>query len=236
MWIVNFFKLYYTICIVELLCIVGYSFRFIHQLMYKYTREDIVGKIFCLMGKSSSGKDTIFKHLMEQKALPLQTIVPCTTRPVRQGETHGVEYFFYTEEELSQLEQEGKIIELRAYNTVHGIWKYFTADNGQIDLDNQDYLIIGTLESYVKMQEYFGAEKLIPIYVYVDDGIRLQRALDRERTQEEPKYAEMCRRFLADEQDFSLEKLKAADIQHSFSNENLTNTITEITDFIRKYL
>lgn len=195
-----------------------------------------MGKIFCLMGKSSSGKDTIFKHLIEQKTLPLHTIIPCTTRPVRHGETDGVEYFFYTEEALSRLEQEGKIIELRAYNTIHGIWKYFTADNGQIDLEHHHYLIIGTLESYIKMQEYFGNEKLIPIYIHVDAGIRLQRALDRERTQENPRYAEMCRRFLADEEDFSLEKLEAAGINLSFANENLSDTITKITNYIQNHL
>lgn len=194
-----------------------------------------MGKIFCLMGKSSSGKDTIYKKLLEQK-LPLRTIVPCTTRPIRHGETDGVEYRFYTEDALAQLAQSGKIIELRAYNTVHGIWKYFTADDGQIDLSIHDYLIIGTLESYRKMQDYFGAGKLIPIYICVDDGLRLQRALDRERSQETPKYAEMCRRFLADEQDFSSEKLKEAGIEKQFLNQELTDTVTEITTYIQKQL
>lgn len=194
-----------------------------------------MGKIFCLMGKSSSGKDTIYKKLLEQK-LPLCTIVPCTTRPIRHGETDGVEYRFYTEDALAQLAQSGKIIELRAYNTVHGIWKYFTADDGQIDLGIHDYLIIGTLESYRKMQDYFGAGKLIPIYICVDDGLRLQRALDRERSQETPKYAEMCRRFLADEQDFSPEKLKEAGIEKQFLNQELTDTVTEIATYIRKQL
>lgn len=194
-----------------------------------------MGKIFCLMGKSSSGKDTIYKKLLEQK-LPLDTIVPCTTRPIRHGETDGVEYYFYTEDALAGLEQSGKIIELRAYNTVHGVWKYFTADDGQIDLDRHDYLIIGTLESYRKMQDYFGAGKLVPIYVCVDDGIRLQRALDRERSQETPKYAEMCRRFLADEQDFSPEKLKDAGIEKQFFNEDLANTVAEISAYIREQL
>ena len=195
-----------------------------------------MGKIFCLMGKSSSGKDTIYKKLLENSSLPLKKIIPCTTRPIRKGETHGVEYFFYTEEELSKLEQAGKIIELRAYDTVHGVWKYFTADDHQIDLSNNDYLIIGTLESYVKMQDYFGKDKLVPIYVCVDDGIRLQRALDRERTQEKPKYSEMCRRFLADEKDFSEEKLQDAGVEKYFNNQELEQTTGEITSYIETLL
>lgn len=195
-----------------------------------------MGKIFCLMGKSSSGKDTIYKKLLEQDSFSLRTIIPCTTRPIRNGETHGVEYFFYTEEDLSQLEQAGKIIELRSYNTIHGVWKYFTADDNQIDLTHFNYLIIGTLESYIKMQNYFGKDKLVPIYICVDDGLRLQRALDRERLQKQPKYAEMCRRFLSDEQDFSPENLNAANITHYFFNEELTKTTAEITAYIQEHL
>lgn len=195
-----------------------------------------MGKIFCLMGKSSSGKDTIYKKLLDEESLFLHTIIPCTTRPIRDGETHGVEYFFYTEEELDKLRQQGKVIELRSYDTVHGVWKYFTADDGQVDLSCRSYLIIGTLESYVKMQSYFGRECLVPIYLCVDDGLRLQRALDRERSQNQPKYAEMCRRYLADEKDFSPENLKAAEIDRTFYNQDITETTAEITAYIQKHL
>lgn len=53
-----------------------------------------MGKIFYLMGKSSSGKDTIFKALLSDGELSLKQIVPYTTRPIREGEQNGVEYFF----------------------------------------------------------------------------------------------------------------------------------------------
>ena len=73
-----------------------------------------MGKIFYLMGKSSSGKDTIYKELVSDEELRLKTIVPYTTRPIREGETDGVEYYFSGEEELEPLLADGKIIELRA--------------------------------------------------------------------------------------------------------------------------
>ena len=112
-----------------------------------------MGKIYCLLGKSSSGKDTLFKMLLEESGLSLKTIVPYTTRPIRVGEQEGVEYHFVTEETQKKLEAEGKIIELRAYDTICGVWKYFTVDDGQIDLATDNYLVIGTLESYVKMRD-----------------------------------------------------------------------------------
>ena len=175
-----------------------------------------MGKIYYMMGKSSSGKDTLYGMLMKDGTLKLKTVVPYTTRPMRAGEENGVSYYFCDEDTVEKLAAEGKIIELRAYHTVHGIWKYFTVADHQVDLDRQSYLMIGTLESYLKIREYFGIKKVIPIYIEVEDGMRLQRALDRERRQETPKYEELCRRFLADEKDFSEEKLKEAGITKRF--------------------
>ena len=192
-----------------------------------------MSKIFYVMGKSSSGKDTIYKEIREQMP-ELRSITPYTTRPIREGETDGVEYFFVDEERLHQMQEEERVIEVRSYHTKCGIWTYFTADDGQINLKSQDYLVIGTLESYSGMREYFGDEKIIPIYIEVEDGLRLERALGRERQQKEPKYAEMCRRFLADSEDFSEENLKKAGIERRFENVELEKCLEEILRLIRK--
>lgn len=191
-----------------------------------------MGKIFCIMGKSSSGKDTLFRLLLEKQELSLNTIVPYTTRPMRTGEENGKSYHFCEEERVTELERQGKIIELRVYDTVHGIWKYFTVDDGQVDLTKQSYLIIGTLESYLKIREYYGKKQVIPIYIEVDDGERLARALERERSETVPKYEELCRRFLADTADFSEQKLKEAGIEKRFANVSLEEAEQEITEYI----
>ena len=191
-----------------------------------------MGKIYYMMGKSSSGKDTLFKEV--KKALPwLQTITLYTTRPIREGERDGVEYFFVSEDTLNAYENQGKVIEQRAYDTVHGIWKYATVDDGQINLDTSDYLVIGTLQSYERMQKFYGPDKLAPIYIEVEDGERLARALAREREQKTHKYAELCRRFLADTKDFAEENLKSLGIQKRFVNDNRTRCLEEIIGEIR---
>ena len=190
-----------------------------------------MGKIFYIMGKSASGKDTIFRELKE-RCPQLGMVVPYTTRPIRAGEKNGVEYFFTDEAALAKMEAEHKIIEIRSYDTVHGIWKYFTAADGQIDPESSDYLMIGTLESYRKMREYYGEEHLIPLYIEVEDGERLTRALLRERQQAQPKYKEMCRRFLADEEDFSEENLKKLGIRRRFDNSSKEQCLEEITEVI----
>ena len=193
-----------------------------------------MGKIFYLMGKSSSGKDTIYKLLLEKKELNLKTIVLYTTRPIRIGETAGVEYHFVSEDDLRDIEESGKLIELRAYNTFHGVWKYFTVADNQIDLERNDYLIIGTLESYNKTKKYYGEKYLVPIMIDLDDGIRLQRALDREKIQENPKYQEMCRRYLADDADFSEDKVKEANITRLFYNDDLEKCLKEIIQYMEE--
>ncbi len=192
-----------------------------------------MGKIYYVMGKSSSGKDTVYKELLKKEELNLKKIVLYTTRPIRSNETEGVQYHFVSEEELQTLEKAGKVIELRAYDTVYGVWKYFTVDDESTDLTKKDYLAIGTLESYEQLKAYYGAEKILPIYVETEDGIRLERALQRERTQSEPKYAEMCRRFLADTEDFSEENIKKAGIERRFSNNGtLEECLGEIVEYV----
>lgn len=190
-----------------------------------------MGKIFYLMGKSSSGKDSIFKKIKER--IPeLKNIILYTTRPIREGEQNGVEYHFVDENKLQELEKRGCVIEQRAYQTKHGIWKYFTADDGQVDLSKYSYLVIGTLVSYQEMCKYFGKENMIPLYVEVEDGLRLSRALERERQQAAPKYAEMCRRFLADSEDFSERNLQDAGITKRFQNFDFQKCVSEICDYI----
>ena len=191
-----------------------------------------MGKIYCMMGKSSSGKDTIYKMLLEDGELALKKVVPYTTRPMRSGETDGVEYYFCDEARLAELQSAGLVVELRSYNTVHGVWNYFTVKDHQLEDQNQDYLTIGTLESYLDIRDYFGKERVIPIYIEVEDGERLIRAINREKQQKEPKYEEMCRRFLADASDFSEENLIKAGVKRRFINKDLESTIQEIEEYV----
>ncbi len=195
-----------------------------------------MGKIYIIMGKSASGKDSIFEQIITDTSLGLQRIVPYTTRPIREQEQEGKEYHFVTEKEVVQLEEQGKIIELRTYHTVKGLWKYFTVDDGQIDITNNSYLMIGTLETYIPIRNHFGKENVEPIYIYVPDGERLRRAIAREEKEEIPQFEEMCRRFLTDAADFSEEKLVAAGIDkaHRFQNNAFEDTVEMVKAHIRQ--
>lgn len=192
-----------------------------------------MGKIVLLMGKSTTGKDTVYKNLLERNTCNLKKVVLYTTRPMRDKEENGVQYFFCDEEGYQKFLNDRKIIEGRTYDTCYGPWRYFTVDDGQIDLESGSSLMIGTLEAYESMVRYFGKDKVVPVYIEISDRIRLERAMHRENKQEHPKYDEMCRRYLADEEDFSEEKIIEAGITKRFNNEG---TIDHILDEITEYL
>lgn len=192
-------------------------------------------KIIYFMGKSASGKDTIYRKVKEKLNPSPKEIILYTTRPIRDHEENGREYFFVADSEIAKMENEGKIIEKRVYHTVYGDWIYATADDGQFD-DNSVYMAIGTLESYLPIRAHFGAKTMIPVYLEVEDGLRLERAIARERTQKTAKYEEMCRRFLADQADFSEEKLTAANITRHFKNEDKELCLKEVLSYIEHEL
>lgn len=193
-----------------------------------------MGHIFYLIGKSACGKDTLFQKLMERHP-ELCTYVMYSTRPIRPGERDGVQYHFVTEERLSALSAEGAVIEKRVYQTVCGPWSYATVDDGQIDLSAHDYLIgSGTLVSFQALRNYYGAERVVPLYLESDDGERLIRSVRREQRAAHPNYPEICRRFLADEADFSAEKLARAGIRHAIRNDNLDECLQELEREIMK--
>lgn len=187
-----------------------------------------MSKIFTVMGKSATGKDTIFKEIINQMQEQLKTVVLYTTRPIRTGETDGVEYHFVTRQDRDRLKEAGKIIEERVYQTALGEWFYFTADDGQIDLRENSYITISTLEGYESLLNYFGTEKIVPVYIEVEDGERLSRALSRERMQNSPKYEELCRRFLADQKDFCEENLNRLKIEKRYMNQDKEQCLKQI--------
>lgn len=182
------------------------------------------------MGKSSSGKDSLYNAIVD--TLSLTPLVIYTTRPMRENEIDGREYHFVNRADFDQMKAEGRVIESRIYNTKLGEWIYFTT-NDNIDLNSNSYAIIGTLESFIPIRDYFGKDRVVPLYVEVEDGERLARAVERERREEEPKFGELCRRFLADTVDFSDENLKKAGIDLRFNN---TGSFNECLNEMKNYI
>lgn len=170
-----------------------------------------MSRIFCITGKSCSGKDTIYSRILERKPSGLIPVIPHTTRPQRTGELDGQNYWFVSQEQLRQYEAQGLVIEKRTYHTVQGLWTYFTL---RFQLD-QDRLLITTLDGARALMDYYGPQAVHIVYLHLDDHARLLRCIRREERQDHPDYAELCRRFLADQEDFSNQRLAGLPNLHS---------------------
>ena len=186
--------------------------------------------IYYLMGKSASGKDTLYLKIMA-KCPFLKKINMYTTRPKRETEIDGREYNFIDEDFL--LKNKDKIIEKRVYNTVFGPWTYATLDLGDINI-NDNYLMIGTLESYKKMKEYFGDKNIMPLYIEVPYETRLKRAINRDKAEQRSLIEEINRRLAQDEIDFSENNILDANIKKRYNNQDSDICAKEIIEVIER--
>ena len=109
-------------------------------------------KIICLVSPMGAGKDTILKEVI--KEYNINPLISYTDRPIRKGETNGVEYNFVTEEEIYRMMHNGEFIETRVYNTEFGEWVYGLAKNS-IDLYSKDnYIVILDFKGLISLREY----------------------------------------------------------------------------------
>lgn len=192
-----------------------------------------MGKLFCIIGKSGSGKDTVFAGIL-QKNKTLSPVITYTTRPIRTNETDGKEYHFVDEKTMHTLENEGKVIERRTYHTVCGDWHYFTCT---IDLSgNTNHIMIGTADVADKLYQYYPSDDVVIIYLELPDKERLLRCIDRESAQKTPNYSELCRRFIADEKDFAPDRISSYPNLHTVSAlSSKEEVLEECLSVIDKY-
>lgn len=150
-------------------------------------------KIIALFGKSGAGKDTIQKWIMKHYPNKFNSIVSCTTRPKREGEIDGKDYFFLTNEEFAQKVLDLSMLEATEFRN----WYYGTSID-QLDKDkiNIGVFNIAGIEALLEDKRL----DIFPVLVYASDKTRLLRALNRE---ENPDCAEICRRFKTDNDDFA---------------------------------
>ena len=179
-------------------------------------------KIFAIVGKACAGKDTIVKELAKSKNISIATSF--TTRPKREGETDGIEYNFITKECFLQKILNKEVVEFTSYTVANGeVWYYGLTKE---ELERDDYILVIVNPAGVKtLKEKYG-DKIDTIYITADDKTRLRRYLDRDTSN---NVAECCRRFLADEKDFS-------NIDYDFIviNNILEDSVKEIEEYIRR--
>lgn len=190
-----------------------------------------MGKLFVLVGKSASGKDTIYSAVREDMPEVLN-VVSTTTRPMRPNETEGVEYYFISTEDFLFMENRGEFIETRKYNTIQEgqptVW-YYGISKQAIDLEKGNHIVIVDLNGLEELKKVFG-KNVVTIYVYVEDKEREERAKKRGGFEQ----AEWDRRLEDDNFQFNKERIDR-DVDYIVHNINLQQSINEVKNIIDKH-
>lgn len=165
-------------------------------------------KLVAIIGEAGSGKDYLVKQLVQNNPDLFHKIVPCTTRPQRDGEIDGETYHFISNNDFQDLASHDKILDQTCFKH----WYY----GSRIDLLDENKINIGVFNP-TGIRQVLKRKSLIQIKLYrlkVDDKIRIIRQLERE---ESPDITEIARRFLADKEDFNNLDFKE---EFSLSNNN----------------
>ena len=150
-------------------------------------------KIIAICGKSASGKDTLLHRIIEHNP-NLHEIVSCTTRPPREGEIDGKNYFFLTLEEFAHKDCMGDMLEVTHFRD----WYYGTSLDG-LSSEAINVGVFNPAGIYNLMKN--DMVDLFVIQVQASDKTRLMRSLKREIN---PDVDEIVRRYLTDKEDFEL--------------------------------
>lgn len=196
-------------------------------------------KIFYIFGKSGTGKDTLKNNLLKVTDVELTPLIVVTDRPIRVGEKEGENYIFKTPEEFSELINNDELMEYREYTVYDGngekaIWRYGTFKVDPKAGDNTLYIGIGSIESYKFIKNLYG-DSVVPIYIMVNDDERLHRLIIRDGNNKN-KLKEICRRFIAECDEYSSDELNALHLsRHAvFNNKSMPDMISKVIAYILK--
>ena len=191
-------------------------------------------KIFALLGYMGVGKDTILKQVLKDMD-DVKPIISTTTRPIRKGETEGVEYYFIDDTEFFRRGTD--FVEQRIYHTKvkeNGIEKEATWRYGieRAELEKDDYLIV-IVDSvgYKELKNYVGNNKIVPIFISAPQEELKARALARGDLE-----AEVDRRLKDDYERFM--DFRVRTVYHEVKNTNgrLEEAIKEVENIITKHI
>ena len=191
-------------------------------------------KIFALLGYMGVGKDTILKQVLKDMD-DVKPIISTTTRPMRKGETEGVEYYFIDDVEFFRRGTD--FVEQRIYNTKvkeNGVEKDATWRYGieRAELEKDDYLIV-IVDSvgYKELKNYVGNNKIVPIFISAPQEELKARALARGDLE-----AEVDRRLKDDYERFM--DFRVRTVYHEVKNGEgrLEEAIKEVEGIITKHI
>lgn len=179
-----------------------------------------MGKIFVIMGKSSTGKDSLLNLMVEQG---YKRVVSHCSRPKRSNEIANRDYHFVKYQQMVDMIDNNEFVETRSYNVVDNqIWLYGISKN-EIDLNSDNnYISVVDGQGFKTLREYYGKENVIGIYLWISNRERLLRSLNRCKL-DDKAVLEIIRRFKDDDEVFTKEVISNCVLQ--INNISLSDTL-----------
>ena len=180
-------------------------------------------KIIALIGEAGTGKDTLMKEFLKQH--DFHEIISCTTRPPREGEKNGVNYFYYSEKDFLEKVNKNEMLEYTSFRD----WLYGTSYDSVI----KDKINIGVFnpDGYDCLIQTTDKDiRLIGFYIKASDKTRMLRQLNRETN---PNVSEIVRRYSADEEDFIDVEYMPGILSIDNDNRDIQDVVSEIEHNIR---
>jgi len=184
---------------------------------------DAAFQVVVLSGPSGSGKTTIVQRLLRESLVPLKMSISATTRPIRPGETHGVDYYFLAPEEFEQRRQAGDFLE---YAEVHKSGFWYGTLNDEIsrihDAGSWALLEVDVQGALSVMQHYPTA---ISIFLETPSVDEYERRLRARGTEDD---AVIQRRLQTARSELQL----AGSYRHRVVNDTLDHAVEEICELL----
>ena len=185
-------------------------------------------RIFIIAGPTNAGKDTIMKQLLLDKSLNLSKIITSTSRPIRNGETNGIDYYFYTKAEFEDMVAKNDFFEWAlVHNEYKGIQKKSIYENR---FNERDLILQVDIQGFLKLKQSLNPQrhKLVGIFIMPPSMEELKRRMKIRNTETNPTDIET--------------RLKNAEIEiknkdifdYVVINDDLTKCIDEVKNIIRK--
>ena len=168
-----------------------------------------------LCGASASGKTVTALNL--QKRYGLVKAITTTTRPKRDGEQDGVDYFFISKEEFLDRLAKGKFVESSLYNG-----NYYGCGKDQVDDNKVIVLDPNGLHAFQALND----PHVITVLLLCDPKTREERMVGRGDQSEKIK-----ERLQNDKNDFANEKVQGVHFVIETHNKNIDQVADEIYSF-----
>lgn len=154
-------------------------------------------KHMIISGPSASGKDFLFKKMIEEGLIPL---IKHTTRPPRNGETDGVEYNFISGELFHKKKKNNDFLSHESFivnpDTGGTLEWFYGIDREGFNDSELSIMTPGELSQLKKIKDFERGNYFI-VFLDIDSEFRAQRLIKRKDTNDS-----IDRRIKADDEDF----------------------------------